>query len=50
MIVRQGEDVLAQTMLSVPEILMFGESQLRTFAYEFVHYEEILESDNAGKL
>jgi hypothetical protein len=46
MIANYGEDVLAQVMLSIPELRMFGESRLRRFAYEFCHFEEILESES----
>ena len=45
LVANHGEDLLTQSMLSMPELAMFGESRLRKFAYEFVHFEEILESD-----
>jgi hypothetical protein len=41
----QGEDTLVTTMLSIPELAIFGEPRLRTFAHEFCHYQEFLEAD-----
>jgi hypothetical protein len=46
MIASQGEDALTQTMLGLPELALFGEARLRKFSFEFVHFEEILESDD----
>jgi hypothetical protein len=46
MIASQGEDALTQTMLGIPELAIFGEARLRKFSFEFVHFEEILESDD----
>jgi hypothetical protein len=46
MIAGQGEDVLTQNMMAVPELAIFGEAKLRKFAYEFVHYEEILDAES----
>jgi hypothetical protein len=43
MICVHGEDALVQTMLSIPEIALFGEQRLRTFTKEFVNYEQCLE-------
>jgi hypothetical protein len=45
MIANHGESVLAANMMAVPELAMFGEARLRKFAYEFVHYEEILANE-----
>jgi hypothetical protein len=45
MISTHGEQLLADTMLSVPELAMFGESRLRRFCHEFVHFEEFLEGN-----
>jgi hypothetical protein len=44
-IVGVGEDALTQSMLSVPELAIFGEARLRKFSYEFIHYEEILDAE-----
>jgi len=46
MIAGQGEDTLTQAMLSIPELKLFGEARLKKFAYEFVHYEEILDAES----
>ena len=43
MVASHGEESLNQTMLSVPELAIFGETRLRKFAHEFVHYEELLD-------
>jgi hypothetical protein len=43
MISAHGEDALVHTMLSIPEIALFGESRLRTFTKEFINYEAYLE-------
>jgi len=40
-----GEDGLTQSMLSLPELAIFGEARLRKFSYEFIHYEEILDAE-----
>jgi hypothetical protein len=48
MIARHGEDVLAASMMSFPEMSMFGEARLRKFAFEFVHYEELLANEEEG--
>ena len=40
MIANQGEEALVAAMLSIPEFAMFGEQRLRTFVYEFIHFEE----------
>jgi hypothetical protein len=45
MIANHGEDVLAANMMAVPELAVFGESRLHKFAYEFVHYEELLQNE-----
>ena len=45
LVANHGEDVLTQSMLSIPELSIFGESRLRRFVYEFCHFEELLESD-----
>jgi hypothetical protein len=39
-----GEDAILATMLSIPEISLFGELHLRTFVHEFIHYREILDN------
>jgi hypothetical protein len=44
-IANHGEDLLSQSMLSLPEFQMFGESRLKKFAYEFVHFEELMDAD-----
>ena len=44
-IANQGEDVLVQSMLSFQELALFGEARLRRFSHEFIHFEEILESE-----
>jgi hypothetical protein len=45
MIANHGEAALTANMMAVPEIAIFGESRLRKFAFEFVHYEEILDNE-----
>jgi hypothetical protein len=44
-----GEDVLTQSMMAIPELKLFGETRLRRFAYEFCHFEEILESEETER-
>ena len=44
-IAHHGENVLTACMMSFPEMSMFGEARLRKFAFEFVHYEEILANE-----
>jgi hypothetical protein len=39
-----GEQVLADSMLQVPELRMFGEGRVRKFAHEFVNYESYLDN------
>lgn len=46
MIAGQGEDAIVTAMLSIPEMAMFGEARLRTFAHEFCHYQEFLEDQS----
>jgi hypothetical protein len=48
MISNHGEQVLADGMLAVPELAMFGEPRLRRFSHEFVHFEEFLEGDEGN--
>jgi hypothetical protein len=48
MIANHGEQVLAENMLAIPELAMFGEFRLRRFAHEFVNYEEFLDQDQEG--
>jgi hypothetical protein len=49
MIANHGEELLGQTMLSVPELAMYGEARLRKFATEFVHFEDYLvDGDDRG--
>jgi hypothetical protein len=43
MISAHGEDALVHTMLSIPEIALFGEPRLRSFTKEFINFEEYLE-------
>jgi hypothetical protein len=43
MISGHGEEAIVHTMLSIPEIALFGEQKLRTFTKEFIHFEEYLE-------
>jgi len=45
MIANHGEQVLAENMLAIPELAMFGEFRLRRFAHEFVNYEEFLDQE-----
>ena len=44
-IANHGEDVLVKSMMSAPDLGMFGEARLRKFVYEFTHYEQILASE-----
>lgn len=39
-----GEAALVAVMLKVPEIAVFGESRIRQFVNEFVHYQEYIEA------
>lgn len=49
MIANYGEDNIVQTMMTIPEFVMFGEPRLRTFTHEFIHFEEFLkESPEEG--
>jgi hypothetical protein len=41
MIANHGEDALVSTMLSIPEFQLFGETKVRRFVWEFIHYEEL---------
>jgi hypothetical protein len=43
MISAYGADALVHTMLSIPEIALFGEPRLRTFTGEFINYEAYLQ-------
>jgi len=45
MIANHGEQVLAENMLAIPELAMFGELRLRRFSNEFVNYEEFLDQE-----
>jgi hypothetical protein len=45
MIANHGEAALTANMMAVPDLGMFGEARLRKFAFEFVHYEELLEAE-----
>ena len=45
-IANYGPDTLLQSMMTVPEIALFGEPKLRTFAFEFCHYDEILQNES----
>ena len=40
MISAQGEQALVTAALAIPELAMFGEPRLRTFAKEFINFEE----------
>ena len=42
MISAQGEQALVTAALAIPELAMFGEPRLRTFAKEFINFEEFL--------
>lgn len=46
-IVAAGEPALLETLLSFPEIAMFGEPRLRKFVNEFVHFQEYLDQEDA---
>jgi hypothetical protein len=49
MIAAHGEDALVRTMMSIPEIALFGEPRLRTFTKEFLNYEAYLsEEEESG--
>jgi hypothetical protein len=48
MIAGHGEEPLCQSMLSVPELAMFGEGRVRKFVHEFVDYETYLENLEGG--
>lgn len=48
MIANHGEDALVSTMLSIPEFQVFGEQRLRTFVYEFIHFEEFGDDEPEG--
>jgi hypothetical protein len=39
-----GEDALVSVMLRIPEISIFGESRIRVFVSEFVHYQEYIDA------
>jgi hypothetical protein len=41
----QGEPALVQTLMSVPEIGVFGEPRLQKFVHEFVCFQEFLDQD-----
>lgn len=45
MIANQGEEMLAATMLRIPEMAMFGEARLRLFVHEFVNYQQFFEQE-----
>lgn len=44
-IVAQGEPALVQVLLSTPETAMFGETRLRNFVHEFIHFQEFLDAE-----
>lgn len=44
-----GEETLATVMMRIPELAMFGETRIRTFVNEFVHYEEYIMQAAAGE-
>lgn len=53
MIANAGEEMLAATMIRIPEMNIFGEARLRQFVHEFVHYQEFFdrpESDEEPEL
>jgi hypothetical protein len=41
-IASQGEEAILQTLLSIPDIALFGQEKLKTFTHEFVDYEKFL--------
>src|SRR5262249_42458042 len=41
MIANHGEDTLTQTLLSFPEIALYGEARIRRFVYEFINFEQL---------
>ena len=45
-----GEAVLATVMMRVPEIAIFGESRIRQFVNEFVHYQEFIEAASGEEM
>jgi hypothetical protein len=48
MIAGHGEEPLCQSMLSAPELAMFGEGRVRKFVHEFIDYETYLENLEGG--
>lgn len=49
MIAAQGEELLVTTMMGIPEMAIFGETRLRQFTHEFIHYQEFLERQEEGE-
>jgi hypothetical protein len=47
MIASQGEDAIVSTMLTVPQIGIFGETRIREFTHQFIHYEEFQDDGEA---
>ena len=45
-IANYGEQVLANSMLQIPELRLFGEGRVRKFAHEFVNFEQYLEEQD----
>ena len=45
MIAGAGEAPIVETMLSIPEMALFGESRLRQFVHEFVAFREYLQPE-----
>jgi hypothetical protein len=47
MLANHGEDTLVSTMLGIQEFQLFGETRIRSFVHEFIHFEEFQEEDEA---
>jgi hypothetical protein len=45
MLANHGEDTLVSTMLGIQEFQLFGETRIRSFVHEFIHFEEFQEED-----
>lgn len=50
MIANYGEETLLQTMMSIPEIAVFGEPRLKTFVNEFIHFEQFLQPEEGASV
>ena len=49
MIATQGEELLAVTMMKIPEMAIFGEQRLRQFIHEFIHYQEYFDQQQTDE-